>query len=203
MTTKTMIGRNAGTTTVTTATVRTPARRFGLAVLALGLTLAGVGLRAPHAAHATLWTACASNVGAGAAVGGCAPTFTLADVQSRAVALAHFRGHPVLINFWGVGCAYCAQELPDLKGFADAFLHRGGIILGVNAWGEPRELIAGYARTRGVGWPLLPDGPGTVGSLYAVRGTPTNVFIDRGGVIRAIAVGPLTLAGFQQRARGL
>jgi len=203
MTTKTMIGWNAGTTTVTTATVRTTTRRFGLAVLALGLALAGAGLHAPRAAHAAFRTVCAPNIGAGASVGGCAPTFTLADVQSRAVALAHYRGHPVLINFWGVGCAYCAQELPDLKRFATAFLHRGGIILGVNAWGEPRELIASYARTRGVGWPLLPDGSGAVGSLYAVRGTPTNVFVDRGGMIRAIAVGPLTLSGFQQRAQGL
>ena len=106
----------------------------------------------------------------------------------------------MLLNFWGVGCAYCAAELPDLQRFAAAFTKGGGVILGVNSWGEPRDLIAGYARQHHVAWSLLPDQPGAVSGLYGVRGTPTNVFIDRRGVIRAITIGPLTLAQFRQRA---
>jgi hypothetical protein len=54
-----------------------------------------------------------------------------------------------------------------------------------------------------VTWPLLPNPPGDVGSLYGVQGTPTNVFVDRRGVIRAIALGPQTVAQFQANAQDL
>jgi peroxiredoxin len=146
---------------------------------------------------------CTATSSTAAAVGQCAPSFALADTNGRTVQLTHFRGHPVLLNFWGVGCDQCALELPDLKRFAGTFTRHGGVVLGVNTWGEPPSLIADYARTRGVTWPLLPNPPGDVGSLYGVRGTPTNVFIDRHGVIRAIAVGPQTQAQFQDQVQGL
>src|SRR5262249_21641552 len=106
-------------------------------------------------------------------------------------------------NFWGTGCPYCAEELPDLQAFAAAFLRRGGVILGVDVGGESQDVIAGYARDSRVAWPLLVDPAVRVGDLYAVRGTPTNVFIDRQGVIRAVEDGPLTLQDFRRLSTGL
>ncbi len=198
-----MTNRTTHTTIATTTTMWRLALRAGLGALALGLALAGVGPTHTPATRAASMAVCGARVGAGARIGGCAPTFALTDARGRPVTLTHYRGHPVLINFWGVGCAFCAQELPDLKRFAALFARRGGVILGVNTWGEPRALIAGYARTRGVAWPLLPDQPGTVGALYGVRGTPTNAFVDRAGVIRALTVGPLTLAQLRKNSAGI
>jgi hypothetical protein len=102
------------------------------------------------------------------------------------------------LTLWIVG-----KTLFDALRFAGPFIRHGGVVLGVNTWGEYPDLIAAYARTRRVTWPLLPNPPGDVGSLYGIRGTPTNVFVDRRGVIRAIAVGPQTVAQFQAYARGL
>lgn len=180
-------------------------RRGGIwGMLTLGLVLAGIGLTSARTTgHASAAPTCGASVSGPPVVGRCAATFTLRDVRGHAVDLAHDRGHPVLLNFWGVGCTECAAELPALKGFARAFTRQNGVILGVNTWGEPATLIAGYAHRSGIAWPLLPDQPGAVGSLYGVRGTPTNVFVDRHGVIRAITIGPLTQAQFAQNARRL
>lgn len=179
-------------------------RRNRLGTVLIGLAvLAGIWILPPQSTHAAPTAASCGARSDGSVVGQCAATFTLRDARGRIVSLAGYRGHPVLLNFWGVGCAYCAAELPDLQRFAATFTRAGGVILGVNSWGEPRELIAGYARRYRVGWPLLPDQPGNVASLYGVRGTPTNVFIDARGVIRAVTIGPLTLAQFSQHARGI
>jgi peroxiredoxin len=154
--------------------------------------------------HDPAATAAACAVAGGTvAVGQCAPNFTLTDLHGRRERLTAFHGHPVLLNFWGVGCTYCAQEFPALKSFAATFMRHGGVVLGVNTWREPVSLIADYARRNHVAWPLLPDPPDTIGNLYGVNGTPENVFVDRQGVIRAVTFGPLTLRQFEQDARGL
>jgi peroxiredoxin len=139
----------------------------------------------------------------GTRVGACAATFALPDTHGRLVALARYRGHPVLLNFCGPGCPYCAAELPDLQTFAAAFLRRGGVILGVDVGGSARDVLTSYARDNRVAWPLLVDPPTRVGNLYGVSGTPTNVFIDRGGVIRAVEDTPLGLQDFRRLTKGM
>src|SRR5947207_2437561 len=53
--------------------------------------------------------ACApTSASIGTGVGQCAPNFTLDNVQGKSVSLSNFRGHPVLIHFWAVGCTTCA-----------------------------------------------------------------------------------------------
>jgi peroxiredoxin len=133
----------------------------------------------------------------------CAAAFALPDTQGRLVALARYRGHPVLLNFCGPGCPYCAEELPALQAFAAPFLRRGGVILGVDMGGSARDVPAGYARDNHVAWPLLVAPPTRVGNLYGVRGTPTNVFIDRRGMIRAVEDTPLTQQDFRRLRAGL
>src|SRR5438132_2994132 len=47
-----------------------------------------------------------------------APAFFLPDLQGRPVALESFRGHPLLVNFWGIWCLPCRAELPELERLA-------------------------------------------------------------------------------------
>jgi peroxiredoxin len=179
------------------------ARRAGITLaLALVLTLSQ-GAAGAQAARARPQSAACGARATGSRIGDCAATFALPDAHGRTIALTRYRGHPVLLNFWGAGCPYCALELPDLQAFATTFLRRGGVILGVDVAGDARDVVAGYARDNSVAWPLLVDPPTRVGDLYGVRGTPTNVFIDRRGVIRAIVNGPLTAQEFRARSRGL
>jgi peroxiredoxin len=175
---------------------------LGLAVV-LTTALGVIGPTQVHAARVTHRAVRCADTATGTSVGACAATFALPDTHGRRVALARYRGHPVLLNFCGPDCPYCAQELPVLQAFAPAFLRRGGVILAVDVEGAPQDVLAGYARSNRVAWPLLVDLTTRVSTLYGVQGTPTNVFIDGRGVIRAVEDSPLQLEDFRQLSKGL
>lgn len=158
---------------------------------------------AATAAPATLSTAggCVATANSPAIPSQCAPNFTLADYKGKMVTLSRYRGHPVLVNFWGVDCTNCAAELPDLKAFAATFAQHGGVVLSVNTWHEAPSYIASYAAAQQVSWPLLPDEQGVTGNRYGVTRTPTNVYVDAHGVIRSVAVGQQSRTQFEQNAK--
>jgi len=195
-------GTGAGQTRLSLGRVVPIAVTAGV-IVALAVIVRAVLTPAPAAAPATLSTRgnCRATASSPAAPRQCAPPFTLADYRGKTVSLAQYRGHPVLINFWGVDCPTCAGELPSLKIFAAAFVKKGGVVLGVNTWHETPAYIASYAAAKQVPWPLLPDEPSTTGDRYGVTGTPTNVFVDAHGVIRAVVAGPLTVAQFEQNVQ--
>lgn len=51
-----------------------------------------------------------------------APEASFEDPAGEPVTLAHFRGKPLLVNFWATWCAPCIVELPTL----DALAAKGG-----------------------------------------------------------------------------
>lgn len=178
--------------------------RHSIAAALIGLLcLFGLPLSGSAQSGLTGTAPCAHSTDTTIQAGHCAPAFALRDTQGHIKTLDAYRGHPILLNFWGVGCTYCRQELPDLKRFAARFLKQRGVILGVNTWGEPAGLIAQYDTTNHIAWPLLPNPSGTIGNLYGVTGTPVNVFIGRRGLIRHVTYGPLTYAQFVANMRGL
>jgi peroxiredoxin len=173
-------------------------------ILVLALSLVGQG--PAHLYAARVHTDGAVRCGAtatGTRVGTCAATFALPDTHGRRIDLMRYRGHPVLLNFCGPGCPYCAEQLPVLERFAVAFLRQGGVILGVDVEGNARDILAGYAHDNHVAWPLLVDPLTRVSVLYGVSATPTNVFIDRRGVIHAVEDTPLTQQDFRRLSKGL
>ncbi|HLR29234.1 MAG TPA: TlpA disulfide reductase family protein [Paenalcaligenes sp.] len=37
------------------------------------------------------------------------------DLQGESVALQHYQGHPLVVNFWASWCPPCVEEMPDLE----------------------------------------------------------------------------------------
>lgn len=44
-----------------------------------------------------------------------APTFQLDPLDGKPVSLATLKGKVVVINFWGIWCGYCVEELPEVQ----------------------------------------------------------------------------------------
>ena len=117
-------------------------------------------------------------------VGDPVPPLSLPDLQGRAISLADFHGHAVLLLFWNLGCGFCQQMLPDLKAWEAA-----------KAQEDPRLLIVSTGTVEAnqsmeLQSPVVLDQGSDVGAIFGARGTPMAVLVDDAGkVASSVAAG--------------
>ncbi len=123
--------------------------------------------------------------------GSAAPGFTLTDLSGKRTSLRDHLGQPVIVNFWATWCDPCRRELPLLNGAA----HRLSAlaILAIDE-GESAGTVQPFLKQvlgADAAVTALLDTDNQVGNNYAVAGLPVSVFIDPGGVVRALHIGEL------------
>ncbi len=64
--------------------------------------------------------------------GTAAPDFTLKTPDGKAVSLADYRGHYVVLDFWASWCPDCIKDLPNMKRMYDSYGERGIVFIGVS-----------------------------------------------------------------------
>jgi peroxiredoxin len=110
--------------------------------------------------------------------------FSLATDWNRDLAIQDWRGHVVLINFWFVDCQACVLEFPYLQQVYEESSGDGGFqILAVNPW-DAMDQICEFRVGSGLTFPFLRDGDLSVSQAYDVSVYPTNLLVDKRGVIR-------------------
>ncbi len=122
----------------------------------------------------------------------------LTDLNGRPIRLASFLGPPVWINFFASWCPPCQSETPTTEEEYEAHRAQGLVVIGVSVQESSVPDVQNYARTYGLEYPIGFDGTSAVYRAYHVYGLPTQVFIDRQGLVRAVWNGPLTRAQAEQ-----
>jgi len=117
----------------------------------------------------------------GPRVGDVAPDFTLTTLGGKQVALADYRGKPVVLNFWASWCNPCRREFPR---FRDALAKGPGtfVMLGVDYQDIASDARA-FAKSQHAAWPMLDDSGHAVSQAYGIRAVPQTFFIGRNGKI--------------------
>jgi thiol-disulfide isomerase/thioredoxin len=146
---------------------------------------AGVGRGFPTAKIDRL-----DNRGADLDEGQAPPNFRLVLDDGRHLNLHDLHGRPILINFWATWCGPCRLEMPEIVAVTQA--NPDLIVLAVNVQ-ETMEQIRPFAEEFQMQLPVIRDPDGELRTLYAVRGMPTSIFIDRDGKIFTIWAGMLTV----------
>jgi thiol-disulfide isomerase/thioredoxin len=129
-----------------------------------------------------------------------APAVTGKTLAGHKLSLASYRGHVVVINFWGSWCGPCRQEAPALGTLARQFQSGDVRFLGVDL-GDNLSGAQAFMRTFRIGYPSLSDPSDQI--ALAFRGTvppsaiPTTLLIDRSGRIAARIVGGTSYAGLR------
>lgn len=119
-----------------------------------------------------------------------APGFELPSLDGgRRVALADYRGRPVIVHFWASWCIPCREEFPLLAAARDRYADEGLEVLGIVHDDGP-EAARRFAAAYGAAWPLLLDAHETAWNAYGGVLLPITFYVDREGVVRAASYGP-------------
>ena len=111
-----------------------------------------------------------------AASAGTLPKLAGKDVRTgKFVALSHYVGKPVFVNFWGSWCDGCRTEARTLAAFAHA--NRAQVaVIGVDTIDSKAGATAFYKRYD-TEYPSIWDPRGVIAGSWT-RGTPTTVVFD-------------------------
>lgn len=125
------------------------------------------------------------------AVGGKAPDFVAETVDGDRIALSDYEGKKtVVLNFWGIRCLPCLQEMPKLQNIYSRYKDRDVEMLGVNVDGVGADIIRKNLRKQiggielNVTYPLLLDEDFSIIDTYYLTVAPLTAVIDRQGIIR-------------------
>lgn len=129
-------------------------------------------------------------------VGAPAPEIDLPALDGGRVLLSGLRGHPVVISFWGTWCPPCRSEFPELVRAFETHGPAGLEIIGVNGRDQERRTkdVQKFVDEFGVTFHIALDQRGKARRTYGLIGLPTTVFVDSGGVVQRVHIGPLSAA---------
>ena len=127
-----------------------------------------------------------------------APPVSGTTLGGAKLSLSRFRGHVLVLNFWGSWCTPCRAEAPKLASLARAFSPSDVAFLGVDIRDTPASAEA-FQRNFKITYPSLNDPGGQIAldfhSTVPPAGIPTTLVISRSGRIAARIIGEVPYAG--------
>lgn len=152
------------------------------ALLALMIALSSCGLQPDLGARA---------VSSGVVAPSPAPALSGATLDGKPIDIGTWRGHVVVIDWWGSWCGPCRKEQPELDALALRFASQGVHFLGVDIRDNLASALA-YVHDFKVPYPSIFDPNTLTGDPWLVIAPPTIVVVDAGGNIRGRFLGTLT-----------
>ena len=126
-----------------------------------------------------------------ALIGSPMPVLSLADVDSGTPRTIAADGQVLVVNFWAPWCVPCRTEHPLLNQLAERYEGKGARFVGVTFQSQLGDATS-FLDRGGRGMPNVFDPDGTASIDFGVVGVPETFFIDRGGVVRARVIGPVS-----------
>lgn len=143
----------------------------------------------------------------GLRVGDLAPDFTgtdngqtiqLTDLDGNPIRLADLRGRPVWISFWASWCPPCQAETPILRDVYNEHSAQGLALVAISVQETSPDDVRAYVQKYGLNYTVGFDATSAIFHTYHAYGLPTQLFLDRNGVIRDVVLGPVNQAQVEQ-----
>ena len=121
------------------------------------------------------------------------PAISLKDIDGNVTDIASYKGKAVLINFWGLRCGSCIDEMPHLNKLYDDYKDKGLVILGVNADGIDGEFLKGPRGMTNLPlelkYTIIEDIEMTLIDTFKMEAAPLNILIDKEGIVKFYHMG--------------
>ncbi|MDP1733339.1 MAG: TlpA disulfide reductase family protein [Sulfuritalea sp.] len=134
-----------------------------------------------------------------------APLFaaSLPDQNNKTVALADFRGKPLIVNFWARWCPPCRDEIPELKAVAHSYRTKGLTVIGIGLEANLPN-VKDFIKAYEMDYLLLfapVEGTSLMQTLGNGRaGLPFTLAIDRAGRVVMHKLGKISRAELEAAA---
>jgi len=118
--------------------------------------------------------------------------FTTVDLQGKSVTLSEYHGNKVvLLNFWGLRCGACIEEMPHLNTIYKSYKDKGLEVLAVDTDGVDATTVVKTMKEVGINvdFTILLDTEFVVTDTYTNFLVPLTIVIDKAGVIQYIHTG--------------
>ena len=118
-----------------------------------------------------------------------APDFTLKSIDGKEVTLSSLRGKYIVLDFWGSWCGWCIKGIPEMKKMYAKY-NKQLEVVGI-ACGDTEDVWKKCVANNELPWTNLLNGEGenNIPDVYAVKGYPTKVIIDKEGRIIKTVIG--------------
>jgi len=131
------------------------------------------------------------------------PELTLKDYSGNTVALADFKGTPLVINSWAVWCPFCLRELPDFAEVQKEFGEQV-IIIAIDRV-ESLKTAKSYTDDLGITDDLifLLDSKDEFYRSIGGFSMPETIFVDSNGIIKEHKRGFMRIEDIRQKINNL
>ncbi|GIP21241.1 TlpA disulfide reductase family protein [Paenibacillus sp. J22TS3] len=121
-----------------------------------------------------------------------APAFSLTALDGKTYQVGGKREKPLLVNFWASWCDPCKDEAPDLVKLADKYKSNLDVYSVNVTMYDKLSKAKDFVKTYKMTFPVLLDEKETAYRKYNGVAFPTNVLIDRNGMIQDVIIGVLS-----------
>jgi peroxiredoxin len=112
--------------------------------------------------------------------------FSLTTLDGEEIRLKDYRGKKMVhLAFWATWCPSCLMEIPKLKKLYYTIGNKPYEILAINVGiNDSLKRVKYFQERYQIPYKILFDEKGEVSRMFGIIGIPTNIIIDKEGIIR-------------------
>ena len=104
------------------------------------------------------------------------------DKNDKKINIKEFNGNLLLLNFWATWCAPCKEEMPSLDRLQVNQNLSNLKIFAINISQESKKKVDSFFEDLNIeNFDPYFDAPTTLAKIFALRGVPTSILIDKDG----------------------